>query len=58
MAVKVLRYQHEGQIRWGIVDGRGVRPLATPFATTRELIETGLTELRELARSDQGAFPA
>ena len=49
MARKVVRYRHQGELGWGIVDAHGVRPLATAYTSTRELLEHGEAELRAVA---------
>lgn len=39
MAINILRFEHQGRIRWGIVRGERVTPVPGDFATTAEFIE-------------------
>jgi 2-keto-4-pentenoate hydratase/2-oxohepta-3-ene-1,7-dioic acid hydratase in catechol pathway len=50
MAVNVVRFRRGGAIRWGVVSGEHVTPLAGEFATTRDFMRGGA----ELARSGRG----
>ena len=50
MAINVVRFRKGGTIRWGVVNGERVAPLAGEFATTRDFMREGAA----LARSGRG----
>ncbi len=46
MAVKVVRYAREGQVRWGVVHDRRIAPLAGRFDSTGDFIRDGMDDAR------------
>jgi len=50
MGTLTARFKHEGRILWGAVQGQTVVP-AGEYASTREFLERGRTELRHLERT-------
>ena len=50
MATHVVRFRRDGSIRWGVVNGERVTPLAAELATTRDFMREGAA----LVRSGRG----
>jgi 2,4-diketo-3-deoxy-L-fuconate hydrolase len=46
MAVKVVRYMHDGVPSWGVVHDRRIAPLSRQYASTAEFVREGLDEAR------------
>ena len=46
MATNLLRFETDGQPRWGVVSGTQVAPLSGAYATTAALIEQGEMDWR------------
>jgi 2-keto-4-pentenoate hydratase/2-oxohepta-3-ene-1,7-dioic acid hydratase in catechol pathway len=46
MAVNVIRYQHAGEVRWGVVGSASVKPIPGDFATTRDFMLEGAARAR------------
>jgi 2,4-diketo-3-deoxy-L-fuconate hydrolase len=46
MGTKIIRFRSDHGHTWAIADGAGARALEAPYATTRDLIEQGLSLLR------------
>jgi 2-keto-4-pentenoate hydratase/2-oxohepta-3-ene-1,7-dioic acid hydratase in catechol pathway len=53
MGTCTARFEHDGRILWGVVQGQAVRPVGT-YASTREFLERGWSEL---GRLDSAAIP-
>lgn len=54
MALHLVRFQHQEQPRWGLLEGSRITPLYLPCTTTAELIEQGHTAIQG-ARAGDGA---
>jgi 2,4-diketo-3-deoxy-L-fuconate hydrolase len=50
MSLSVIRYEHAGRPRWGVLFGNRIADLTAEFATTGELLQGGLPGLRALSR--------
>ena len=55
MATNLLRFETDGQPRWGVVSGTQIAPLSGAYATTAALIEQGEMDWRA-ARIDSAAM--
>src|SRR5688500_343908 len=50
MIVHVVRYEHEGHVRWGVVRGNAVTPVPGEFPTTGDFVRSAsLSQLDALA---------
>lgn len=49
MALHLVRFHHQGQPRWGLLEGSRITPLDLPCTTTAELIEQGQESIRAAA---------
>lgn len=56
MSVQIARYMHEGDIRWGVVHGGLIAPLAERYASTADFIREGL-DAAWGARPSQALLP-
>lgn len=55
MAINVIRYRHEGAIRWGVLQGEDVFPIEGEYPTTRDFILFGAQHARDESRRSGGA---
>jgi 2-keto-4-pentenoate hydratase/2-oxohepta-3-ene-1,7-dioic acid hydratase in catechol pathway len=44
MPVQVVRYQHDGEVSWGVVHDRHIAPLSRSYASTAQFINDGIDE--------------
>jgi 2-keto-4-pentenoate hydratase/2-oxohepta-3-ene-1,7-dioic acid hydratase in catechol pathway len=51
MPVQVIRYQHDGEVSWGVVHGRHIAPLSRPYTSTAQFINEGIDEAWRSTRS-------
>jgi 2,4-didehydro-3-deoxy-L-rhamnonate hydrolase len=51
MAVKVVRYMHDGEPAWGVVHDRRIAPLSRRYASTAEFVRDGIDEARRSTRN-------
>ena len=49
MALHLVRFQHQEQPRWGLLEGNRIKPLDLPCTTTAALIEQGHEAIRAAA---------
>ncbi|GGC75292.1 fumarylacetoacetate hydrolase family protein [Undibacterium terreum] len=46
MAIKVVRYEHDKKIGWGVVHGRVIAPLSSAYSSTADFVKNGMEEVR------------
>ena len=49
MALHIVRFQHNDNIQWGILENGGLFPLAIPCTTTQALLEAGAATLAAMS---------
>ena len=49
MALHIVRFDHQDQPRWGLLEGTSIKPLELPCTTTAALIEEGHEAIRAAA---------
>ena len=50
MAINLIRYRHDDDIRWGVAVAGGIAPLAGDYPTTADLIARGESDWRSAAK--------
>lgn len=52
MALHIVRFRHQNQVRWGLMQSDLVLPLAAPCTTTGELLALGYAGVHKLLETD------
>ncbi|MCM3087524.1 fumarylacetoacetate hydrolase family protein [Bhargavaea ginsengi] len=52
MGIKLVRFEHQGTNKWGVVDGENVKVLNNSSKTLAEFLENGQAEAREALNND------
>lgn len=53
MAIHIVRFHHQDQTRWGLLDGARIQPIDAPCTTTSALIELGYDGVQSRLATDQ-----